>query len=59
MGDHKAFLPYIQGVTDKIAKHVKNKNIDFVFSPPNNIRNILRSVKDPIDPGLVNVGKPT
>ena len=52
VGDHKEFLPYIQGVTDKIDKHLKKKNIDYVFSPPNNIRKLLRSVKDPIDPSL-------
>ena len=52
VGDHKAFLPYIQGITDKIAKHLKKKNIDSMFSPPNNIRKLLRSVKDPIDSSL-------
>ena len=52
VGDHKAFLPYIQGIIDKIAKHLKKKNIDYVFSPPNNIRKLLRSVKNPIDPSL-------
>jgi len=52
VGEHKAFLPYIQGTTDKIAKHLKKKNIDSVFSPPNNIRKLLRSVKDPVDPSL-------
>ena len=31
VGDHKAFLPYIQGTTDKIAKHLKKKNIDSVL----------------------------
>ena len=52
VGDHKTFLPYIQGVIDKIAKHLKNKNIYYVFSPPNNIKNILGSIKDVIDPSL-------
>ena len=56
VGDHKAFLPYIQGVIDKIAKHLKNKKIYYVFSPPNNIKNILRSVKDSIDPSLKKGG---
>ena len=65
VGDHKAFLPYIQGNTDKIAKHLKKKNIDSVFSPPKNIRKLLRYVKDPqvlkrgFTSFLVNVGKPT
>ena len=52
VGDHKAFLPYIQGITDKIAKHLKKKDIDSVFSPPNSIKKLLRSVKDPVDPSL-------
>ena len=52
VGDHKAFLPYIQGTTEKIAKHLKKKNIDSVFSPSNNIRKLLRSVKDHVDPCL-------
>ena len=52
VGQHKAFLPYIQGVTDKIAKHLKKKSIDYVFSPLNNIKKILKSVKDSIDPAL-------
>ena len=52
MGEHKAFLPYIQGVTDKIAKHLRKKSIESVFSPLNSIRKILKSVKDPIDPSL-------
>ena len=42
VGEHKAFLPYIQGVTDKIAKHLKKKSIDSVFSPLNNIRKLLK-----------------
>ena len=55
VGEHKAFLPYIQGVTDKIAKHLKKKIIDSVFSPLNNIRKLLKWVKDPIDPALKKV----
>ena len=49
VGDHKEFLPYIQGTTDKIDKHLKKKNIDSVFSPPNNIRKLLRSIKYHVD----------
>ena len=52
VGELKAFLPYIQGITDKIAKHLKKKSIDSVFSPLNNIRKLLKWVKDPIDPAL-------
>ena len=42
---HKSSLPYIQGVTDKIDKHLKKKNVDYVFSQPNNIKNLFRSIK--------------
>ena len=52
MGEHNVFLQYMQGVIDKIAKHLKKKSIDYVFSPLNNIRKILKSVKDPINPSL-------
>ena len=52
VGKHKAFLPYIQGVTHKIAKHLKKKSIDFVFSPLNNIKKLLKSLKDSVDPAL-------
>ena len=61
------FLWYIQGVTDKIAKHLKKKSIDSLFSSLNNIRKLLKSVRDPINLALkrvstwfcVNVGTPT
>ena len=52
VGKQKAFLPYVQGVTDKIAKHLKKKNIDSMCSPLKNIKKLLKSVKDPIDPTL-------
>ena len=42
VGEKKAFLPYIQGVTDKIAKHLKKKSVDSVFSPLNKIRKLLK-----------------
>ena len=52
VGQHKAFIPHIQAITDKIAKHLKKKSIDSVFSPLKNIKKLLKSVKDPIDPAL-------
>ena len=55
VGEHKAFLPHIQGVTHKIAKHLKKKSIDSLFSPLNNIRKLLKSVRDPIDLALKRV----
>ena len=52
VGKHKAFLPYIQAVTEKIAKHLNKKSIYSLFSPLNNIKKLLKSVKDSIDPAL-------
>jgi hypothetical protein len=48
--DHKVFLPYVQGMTDRIACLLKNKNIRTIFSPPNNLSKLLSMVKDPISP---------
>jgi hypothetical protein len=45
----KAFLPYIRGVTDKIAKVLKKKEITTSFKPLVTIRQRMKSVKDPID----------
>jgi hypothetical protein len=45
----KAFLPYIQGVTDKIAKVLKRKDIMTSFKPLITIRQRMKSVKEPID----------
>ena len=42
VGKNKAFLPYIQAVTNKIAKHLKKKTIQSVFSPLNNITKLLK-----------------
>lgn len=41
------YLPFIQGVTDKIGGFLRRKyNIKAVFRPPNQIRQFLRSPKD-------------
>jgi len=45
----KVFLPYIHGVTDKIAKILRKKNIITHFLAPGTIRQGLKSVKDDID----------
>jgi hypothetical protein len=47
--NQKAFLPYIRGVTDKIAKILKRKEIITSFKPLITIRQRMKSVKDPID----------
>lgn len=41
-----AHLPYIQGVTDKIAKILKKKNIKTTFKPWSTIKQRMKSVKD-------------
>jgi len=41
-----AYLPYIQGVTDKIAKILDKKNIKTAFKPWSTIKQRMKSVKD-------------
>jgi hypothetical protein len=48
--NRKAYLPYIQGVTDKIAKILSKKEIKTSFKPHETIKQNLRSVKDKLDP---------
>ena len=45
----RVFLPYIHGVTNKIAKILKKKIIITHFSAPGTIRQGMRSVKDVIE----------
>lgn len=45
----RVFLPYIHGVTYKIAKIPRKENINTQFSAPRTIRQGMRSVKDSID----------
>jgi predicted GIY-YIG superfamily endonuclease len=45
----KAYLPYIQGVTDNISKVLKIKEITTSLKPLITIRQRMRSVKDPMD----------
>jgi hypothetical protein len=45
----RAFLPYIRGVTDKIAKVLRRKEIMTSFKPLITIRQRMKSVKDPTD----------
>ena len=44
-----AYLPYIQGVTDKISRILNKNNIMTLFKPLETIKKIMRSVKDPVD----------
>jgi hypothetical protein len=44
-----AHLPYIKGVTDRISKVLRKKEITTSFKPVETIRQKMRSVKDKID----------
>jgi hypothetical protein len=45
-----AYLPYIQGVTDRIARALNKKKIKTSFKPLETIKHSMRSVKDKLDP---------
>ena len=56
----------VKGTTDKLTKTLKRKNFRVIFTPPNTIRKMVDSLKDPIDPSaykgtqtLVHVGNNT
>ncbi|XP_030750808.1 uncharacterized protein LOC115878439 [Sitophilus oryzae] len=44
-----AFLPYIRGVTDRIGKLLRKRNIKPILKPTRKIQEHLRSAKDPRD----------
>ncbi len=45
----RVFLPYIQGVTNKLAKILRRKDIVTQFATPRTVKQGIRSVKDDID----------
>ena len=45
----RAYLPYIQGVTDKVSKVLKKKDILTAFKPLVTIRQKMRTVKDKVE----------
>jgi hypothetical protein len=45
----KVYLPFIQGITDKIAKILRKNNINTQFTTCGTIRQMMRSVKDNIN----------
>ena len=55
----RAYLPYIQGVTDKISRILKKSNITTSLKPLETIKQKMKSVKDTIDPkqlrGVYNI----
>ena len=55
----RAYLPYIQGVIEKISRILKKNNITTSFKPLETIKQKMKSVKDPIDPeqlrGVYNI----
>jgi Reverse transcriptase (RNA-dependent DNA polymerase) len=44
-----AFLPYVEGTTDRISKLLANENIKTIFSTDRKIGDLLRSCKDHIN----------
>ena len=44
-----AFLPYFRGITDMIGKLLSKQRIRIIYKPTHQIKNLLRSVKDPRD----------
>ena len=40
----------MKGITDKLTKTLKRNKIQAFFTPPNTIRNMVDSLKDPINP---------
>ncbi|KAL0275931.1 UNVERIFIED_CONTAM: hypothetical protein PYX00_003642 [Menopon gallinae] len=55
----RVFLPYIQGVTDRIGRHLRKHGIHTIFTPTTKIGQILRTPKDPTPPlekpGIYNI----
>ena len=47
---NKIFLPYIKGTTYRLSKTLKIHKIHVFFTPPNTIKNLVDSLKDPIEP---------
>jgi len=45
----KVYLPFIQGITNKIAKYLRKNNMNAQFTTCGTIRQMMRSVKDNID----------
>ena len=43
---HKAFLPYVQNITDRVSKLLKKHNIYTIFTPGPKVRDLIRPVKD-------------
>jgi len=48
--NRSAYLPYIQGVTDRIARILSKKEIKTSFKPLVTIKQSMRSVKDKLNP---------
>ena len=47
-------LPYIKGISEKLARILKRGDIEVAFSPINTIKEMLDSAKDPVDPLMYN-----
>lgn len=53
-GLRKAFLPYIENTTDRIAKLLRAKGIKTVFRPTTKLQQLFAPVKDKLDPLLTS-----
>jgi len=49
---NRFYLPYIKGLSEKIARILRKGDINVPFSPINTTRTMLYSAKDQMDPGL-------
>ena len=46
----RVFLPYIKGTTDRLSKTLRRRGFKVLFTPPNSIKKMVDSLKDPVDP---------
>jgi len=44
--ERQAFLPYVQGTTDKTGKIFRKYNINTIYCPLRKIKQIIRPIKD-------------
>lgn len=47
--NNKSYVPFIQGITDKLARVLRKRNIDTSFKRLTTIRQKMRSLKDNLD----------
>ena len=52
--EKRIFLPYIKGTVDRLSKTLRKRGFRVLFTPPNSIRKMVDSLKDPIEPKHFN-----